>query len=249
MNTAWVIGPLIAGYIASKFNIRFVFMLASIFVFIAFLVFLVSRIKDTNIKKKVDNNITKNFIDFFKDRDRVVAYMLRGGISLWWILPYLFMPLFMIRNGLNALWVGYFLFAIPIPLILFEYKFGKLASKIGFKKIFNMGYLIPCIITLICFFVTDIYVILSLLVLASVGLAMLEPTTEAYFFNILKGKQDLRFYGPYNTTININHLIAKILPATLLIFLPFKFIFLLFSLFMFLFFLLSFKVKNIIEKR
>ncbi len=56
------------------------------------------------------------------------------------------------------------------------------------------------------------------------------------------------FYGPYNTRINVNNFIGKMLPAVLLLFLPFKFIFLLFSLFMFIMFLLCFKVKDIIEK-
>ena len=71
-----------------------------------------------------------------------------------------------------------------------------------------------------------------------------KPLREA---NLLKSKEDCRFYGPYNTTIEVNHFIGKILASSLLLFLPFKFIFLLFSLFMFLMFLISCKIKNIIK--
>jgi MFS family permease len=249
LNLAWVVGPLIASYVLITLGMSKVFVLSAIFFFIAFIFFRKSKIKNVNIKKRVDKNVIKNFLVFFKSRERRFAYLLGGGVNLWWVLIYLFMPLFIIRNGLTESWVGYFLFAVAVPLISLEFLFAKLAGKIGFKKIFKIGFIIPCILVFICFFISNIYIILLLLVLASIGLAMLEPTTEAYFFDLLKGKQELRFYGPYNTTISVNKLIGRLLPSFALIFLPFKFIFLLFSLFMFIMFLTSFRIKDVVEKR
>jgi MFS family permease len=247
MNMSWVIGPLIAGYVAEQMGMNKVFILSAIFLFLAFVFFKKSRISDFNVKKRVDKKVLKNFRDFFKNRERTLSYIISGGVNLWWVLIYLFIPLLIIRSGLSKMWVGYFLFAVPIPLILLEYVFAKLAGKIGFKKIFKIGFLIPCILAFICFFVGNIYIVLFLLALASVGMALLEPTTEAYFFDVLKDKEELRFYGPYNTTISVNNLIGRFIPSLFLIFLPFKFIFLIFSAFMFIMFLVSFKVKNILE--
>jgi len=88
---------------------------------------------------------------------------------------------------------------------------------------------------------------MGLLILSSIGLAMLESTTEAYFFDVLKGRGIYRYYGPYNTTIDLNHFVGRLLSATLLLFLPFKFVFLFFSFFMFLFFLISFRIKDVVE--
>lgn len=249
MNIAWVVGPLVAGFVASSFGINWVFILCALFVFFGLVIFRVSVIKDSKGKKKTDKNMFKNFIEFFKDKKRALAYTLGGGVNLWWVLIYLFIPLMIIRSGLGELWIGYFLFGIAVPLILFEYVFSKWAGKHGFKRIFKVGYLIVSILALVCFFVSNIYLILSLLVLASIGMAMLEPTTEAYFFDILKEKEKYRFYGPYNTAIDTGNFIAKIFASCLLIFLPFNFLFLLFGGFMFLFFLLSFKIKDIIEIR
>ena len=56
-------------------------------------------------------------------------------------------------------------------------------------------------------------------------------------------------YGPYNTAIDTGSFIGKIFPSLMLIFLPFKFVFLLFGVFMFLLFLISFKTKNVVELR
>lgn len=249
VNFAWVVGPLIAGYLSEMYGISLIFVLSSIFMFIAFFFSKFSNIKDANIKKKIDNNIVKNFKDFFKDKQRIIAYILSGGVNVWWILIYLFMPMHIIRSGLHVSWLGYFLFAVAVPLVLTECKFANIAGKVGFKKIFKTGFILVSIISLICFFVGNLYVILGLLVLASFGVAMLEPTTEAYFFDILKKKEDeCRFYGPYNTTIDVHSFIAKVCASFILIFFPFKLLFLMFSGFMFAFFLLSYKVKDIIEK-
>jgi len=249
LNVAWVIGPLIAGYVSERYSISLVFMLAAIFAFLSLFLFKISNIKDSNIKKKADYGIMRNFFAFFKNKNRTLAYILGGGVNLWWSLVFIFIPLFMIRNNLNKIWVGWFLFGTAVPLILFEYFFGKLAGKIGFKKIFKIGFLIPAVLSLVCFFIGNIFIILALLILASIGLAMLEPTTEAYFFDVLKGKQSLRFYGPYNTAISVNAFIGRFAPSILLIFFPFKFIFLLFAGFMFLMVLVSFFIKDVIESR
>ncbi len=247
MNVAWVVGPLIAGFIAAEFGINWVFVFSALFLFFGLVIFRALRIKDSDGKKKVDGNVLKNFVDFFKNKERVLAYILGGGVNFWWSLIYLFIPLMIIRSGLGDLWIGYFLFGVAVPLILFEYIFARWAGEHGFKKMFKMGYFFVSVVAFVCFFVSNIYVVLSLLVLASVGMAMLESTTEAYFFDILKRKEKYRFYGPYNTAIDVGGFMGKIISSLLLVILPFRFIFLFFGLFMFFLFLLSFKVKDIIE--
>ncbi|MBU4308752.1 MAG: MFS transporter [Nanoarchaeota archaeon] len=249
MNLAWVIGPLIAGYLANAYGINLIFLVSAIFVFLSALAFKVSKINDVNIKKKLDKNIFKNTKEFFKNKNRVLSYFISGAVNCWWVLIYLFMPMHIIRTGLNNLWIGYFLFAVAVPLVLFEYKFSKLAGKKGFRKIFKTGFGILALISLFCFFISNIYLVLLLLALASIGMAMLESTTEAYFFDIINKKQECKYYGPYNTGIDVCQFIGKILASVVLIFLPFNYIFLLFGALMFLMFLLSFKIKNVIENR
>ena len=125
-----------------------------------------------------------------------------------------------------------------------------MAGKYGPKKFFLIGYSIATITSLIAFFISSPYAVLGILVFASVGFAMLEPTSEAYFFDILKNKKDEnRFYGPYNTAIETGLIFGKITPAILLFFLPFKYVFLLFTGFMFFFFIISLKTKNVAEAK
>lgn len=248
-NIAWVIGPLLAGYLAAQFGEKHIFIFSAVFIAAALIFFRFARIKDDNVKKKVDKHLLKNFVEFFGSKERTTAYFLGGGIYIWWTLIYLFMPLQIIRAGLDDLWIGYFLFAVAVPLIIFEYAFSKLAGRQGFRKMFQISYFGLTAISVVCFFVGSIYVTMALLILGGVCLSMLEPTTEAYFFDILKGKEKYRFYGPYNTAIDAGGLIGRLPVAILLIFLPFKFVFLMVGLFMFLLFLLSFRVKKIVEEK
>ena len=246
-NIAFFIGPLIAGFIASKFSVNFVFVFSAFFLFLSFSLFKIFKVNDSHITKKIDGKIFKNFIAFFKSKNRIYAYFISGGVNLWWVLIYLFMPLIMIRKGLDEIWIGYFLFAVVVPLILFEYAFSKSAGKSGFKRLFFAGYGIAGVCAFIAFFLGDIYFIMGIMVFASIGIAMIEPTSEAYFFDILKKGEDNRFYGPYNTTIDVNNFIGKILSSVLLIFLPFNYIFILFAFMMFFMSFLSLKTKKIVE--
>ena len=249
-NVAWLIGPLIVSLILLDFGHSVVFLSSALLLFLAFLLFKISRIKDDNVVKKVDTNVFKNFLEFFKSKDRVISYLIGAGVTTWWALIYLYMPLFIIDHGLKEYWIGIFLFACALPLILFEYPFSKMAGKYGPKKFFLIGYSIATITSLIAFFISSPYAVLGILVFASVGFAMLEPTSEAYFFDILKNKKDEnRFYGPYNTAIETGLIFGKITPAILLFFLPFKYVFLLFTGFMFFFFIISLKTKNVAEAK
>lgn len=249
-NIAWLIGPLFAGFISQIYGIPIIFVLGSLFILISLFVFHVSKINDGNIKKKVDGNPFLNFKDYFKSKDRRNAYIVGGGVNFWLILIYLYMPIYILRSGLNELWIGYFLFAVSIPIVLLEYSSSKIAGKIGFKKMFKIGYLLLSLVALSCFFISNLYVIMGLLVIGSIGISIIEPTTEAYFFDTLKKKEDeSRFYGPYNTTIDTSYFIGNILAGTILLFFDFKFVFIFFSISMFIYFLICHRLREIVESK
>ncbi len=248
-NMGWLAGPPVAGYIASRFNFKGVFFSAAFILIISLILFVRFKIKDHRKTKHVDENVLKNFIDFFKSKDRVVAYLLGGGGNFWWVLIYLFMPLYITRQGFGIFGLSMFFMAMLLPAVLFAYPFAKLASKIGHKKIFIAGYAILGISALICFFLNNIYLIFVFLFIANIGISMLESTTEAYFFDISTNEEAYRFFAPFNTGIDLNHLVAKFLSSLLLIFLPFKFVFLFFGIFMIGFCILASWTRNIIEAR
>lgn len=249
LNLAWFVAPITAGFIASKYGIKEIFLFAvAILIFSAFL-FKKFKIEDKRKNKKIDRHPIKQFCNFFRDKKRIHAYFLSGGVNLWWSLIYIYIPLYIYNSGLKESLVGYFLGAVTMPLILGEYFFGKLAGKKGFKNIFFIGYIIPSLAAFLIFFIPNIYLILAVLVLASIGMAMLESTTEAYFFDVITIKERDRFYGPYNTAIELNSFLGSAIPAVILLFLPFRSIFIFFGAAMLTLAITSLKIKEFIESK
>ena len=64
VNVAFVIEPLLAGYIADRNGINNVFILSAIFVFLAFFILRLEKIEDNRKQKKVHKDLFKNFFSF-----------------------------------------------------------------------------------------------------------------------------------------------------------------------------------------
>jgi MFS family permease len=248
-NFAWLIGPIIAGFFSERLGIENIFLIGAGFMLFSFLLLRTFGIKDNRKQKKADNNFLKIIKSYFKNKNLRKIYFISGGISFWWAFIFTYIPIMIIESGKSPVIVGYFLSAVILPLVLFEFQFGKIAGKKGAKKMFFIGYLLLFAIPLICFFLNNLYIILILLALGSIGVAMLEPTTEAYFFDIIKKKQKDKYYGVYNTTMDVHYALSLFAVALLIYFLPFKYSFLIISLGMGVFTLLSLRIKNVVESR
>ena len=248
-NSAWLVGPLIAGYVASKFGFESVFFLTTLFIVLSLFSFRLFRLKDGRITKKVDKNILQLIAGFFRRRELVLTYALSMAVTFWWSFIYVYMPIYIVDNGYGEVFLGIFLAAITAPLILFEYLFGKMAGKRGFKKLFFAGFFSLGIFALAGFFVSNIYILCGILVLASISVAMLEPTTEAYFLDLVRKKDRDRYYGIYTTSVNLGSLLGALPAAGLLLVLPFKSLFMLYGIPMIILAFLALKIKDSYEFR
>ncbi len=249
LNLAWFVGPLIAGYLANVYGFNSVFFLASVLVLISIFLFNFFKIKDKRKTKHVETNIPKLIADFFKDKNRVAIYVLSLSIPFWWTFIYVYMPLYVISNGLSDFELGLFISGITIPLIFGDYIFAKIAGRRGFKKLFFTGFMGLGILAISLFFIPNIYFILGLLILAGIFVSMIEPTTEAYFMDIVKEEERDQYYGIYATSSQLGGLIGALFAAVLLAFLPFKSLFLLFGMPMIVLAFLALKIKDSYEFR
>ena len=244
LNLGWILGPLIGGFLMSRFGFNMVFFVSSFIVLFTLILFYLSNTKVRNFNNQEKDNIFVNVLEFFRDKERRKIYFLTSGVSNWWIFIYLFIPLYIVDRGLDVRWVGYFLLAVAVPLIILEYWFSEITSKYGFKKIFALGFLFVSIISFLGFFINSIFLLMGILVLASVGMAMVEPTTESYFLKIENKKQMNRFYGPFSTSRDGGQFIGKVISSLILAFLSFKFLFIFYGLVMLLMFFVSLKIRN-----
>lgn len=246
-NSAWLVGPVLAGYLASRFGFRGVFAFSFALVILSILVFRFFKVHDGRVTRNVDRHPLKLVSGFFRDKDRVLTYVLTLAIAFWWAFIYIYIPLYIVNSGKGSLVLGAFLAAVTVPLVLFEFLFGRFAGKKGFKKLFFVGFASLGIISVTCFFIHGFYLTLALLVVASVSVAMIEPTTQAYFLDIISEDDRDRYFGIYSTSVGVGTLLGSLPAAILLTFLSFKYLFFIFGIPMIILAFFALKIKDSYE--
>lgn len=247
-NIAWFLGPILAGFILLEYGFNIVFYSASLFMMITLILFFKIKIKknsNKNLKKTYKKKSYKFLIkNFIKKKQTHLPYLMSAGVSLWWGFIFVYMPLFIIESKLGKEYIGLFIGFSQLPLILLEYYAGKKSNKIGFKKLFNLGFFGVSILAFLCFIINDIIIKLCLLILASFFMALIEPLRYSFIFSKIKKSDEEEIIPLFSSSLELGSFIGKISIAILLIFLSNKYSYLLISIFMFIFFLISLKIKN-----
>ena len=244
-NLGWLIGPLIASYLLIYLKVSNLFLVSGIFFFITLIFFLIFKIKNIEKeRKKIDINIFKNLRSFIKKKNLRINYLVTMGISLWWGFVYIYVPLFMLDNGLTGKDIGIFLALIIIPLAIFEYPIGKLSGKIGTKTFLVFGFIGLTIASLILFVLNNIYIQLLIIIIASIFAACIEPTQETFFFNRIKKNDEEKLYPIFTTSWHSGSFIGKILVAGVLLFLANNYAYLAIGLLMGILAILAMRIKE-----
>ena len=110
---------------------------------------------------------------------------------------------------------------------------------------FIIGNIIPAVTLFSCFFIENIFIKLLLLVLGSIGIAMTESSSEAYFFLIAPKRHIEKTYSVYNTALDVFSFIGKVFVAAILLFFAFKFAFIFLALIFLIFALISSIMKPV----
>lgn len=250
-NTAWLVGPILAGYIAAFISNGSVFIYSAILYFISFILLNEFGIKP---KEKHDGNVHKNIISnissFLKKEGMIPLYIITGGIYVWWFLIYTLVPLFIQSAGLDETVIGYFFFLVIIPALLLEYPFGKIVDKKqNYRSFFRVGYIILAISALFAGISGNIYLSLLFLIFGSIGTSMIEPLSDAYFFKIVKKKEQDRFYAPYCSCVHLFSFLGGTLMSTILLKYSQKEVFFIIAVIMILLSISSFKIKTFSKSR
>jgi MFS family permease len=217
MNIGWLLGPLLSGYLANTYSMNVVFVLASIC--------LLGGVYNLTFSEKLEEKkITKktkpffyNLKSFFQQKKLIYSYLLSGGLEAWYVLPYIFMPIIILKEGYDFNTIGIFLFAFATPLVIMQY-WLKSKKNISTKKLMVTGYFIMALASLGAVLAPHTIIILICFVLAGFGTGLLEPTTESYFFMITDIKQERDYYGTFMTSKIVGSFTGRIIIASILLF-------------------------------
>lgn len=179
-----VVAPLIGGFLADYFFIKFPFFV-SIIIF-AFLLVLLFDKKEFHFKKihRKDLNLISDLKYFLSFKQLRLMGLLGMCAHATQPVPLLFLPLFIISDlGQPYSLVGLALFLLGVTHLLQTY-FGKLCDKYESYKLVNLGLVIYAAGLISFFFINNIVVLFIVLFLMGTGSAMWNVSAWTLMSNI-----------------------------------------------------------------
>ncbi len=227
INLGWVFAPLASGIVIKYFGYSQMYLLAAIFMFIAFLYVLgpIRKLKDLEFKPVPIKQTIKRI---FKNKDIRKIYLANFMLQFFYSWMVVYMPIYL-NQHLGFSWdkIGIIFMIMLLPFVLIEYPLGKISDRIGEKKFLALGFIIAGLATAIVSFLSSPSLIMIgiILFITRVGAATIEVMTESYFFRHINA-QDSDLIGFFRNSFPLAYVIGPLLATIFFIFFPFKYIFL-----------------------
>lgn len=227
-NIAWVISPIMTGFVLTNGDYWKVYTLAILLVLPA--IYLLYRnfrnFKDPKYEKVV-------FLDTLKiltKRKNVLKIFISNFILIFffsWMVIYT--PIYLHEHiGFSWGTIGIIFTIMLLPFALLEMPLGRLADKkFGEKEILSVGFIIMAVFTGILAFLTTTNPAIwaMLLFITRVGASMVEIMTETYFFKKIQS-DDTNLMGLFRIIRPLAYVAGPLVASILLIFMNFNYLFL-----------------------
>ncbi|HII14800.1 MAG TPA: MFS transporter [Nanoarchaeota archaeon] len=211
INIVWVAFPLAGGFLAKNYSIKANFLAAAIFALLAMLILMVIKPREHNNAFETHDHFLTSFRHYFANRNLAIIYLLAVGLATWFTAIYTYSPLFMAEHNANAATIGIALALFAAPLILLDFIAGFLADKFGYRRFLAAGFLIMAAVMFFAAFMQGLYIFIALMVFGCIGVALVEPLHEAYFFKITPKSNEAGFYPIFRTAIEVGYMFAPLL--------------------------------------
>ncbi len=232
LNTPAILGALLSGLLLVHAEFYKVYFASALFLLPLLIILLTSfrKFKDPHYKKV---NVLQA-IDRF-EHNRLVRDIFIDNIVLqfFYALMTIYLPVYLNRVvGLSLGQIGLIFSIALLPFILLQIPIGKLADKKYGEKEFLIGsFILMSFATISISFITteSIIVWIFILLLTRIGAAIVEISTESYFFKHVE-KTDADMIGLFRMAHAIAFSSMPLLGVASLIFLPIQYIFIAFGI-------------------
>lgn len=219
-NSAWILGPLLAGMIIADSGYKGVYITAFGLLFPVFYLIYrnFSKFKDPHYPKI---SLTKAIAVLLNDRDLSKLTFVNIVLQTFYSWMTIYTPIYLYKHiGFNWTEISIIFTIMLVPFVLIETPLGKLADKkYGEKEIMAIGYIIMGISTIILSFITvkSLALWAIVLFLTRIGAASAEAMIETYFFKKVDVK-DSEILSMFRITRPLSFFIAPLITVTGLMF-------------------------------
>ncbi len=222
INLGWLIGPLLAGYVARFLSIEAVFLVIS-GLFALALAYLWRLHLDAHPALTPGGEVEHgheaiaSLVAFLRRPRLRRVFVLAVGLEVWWIISSIYVPLAVIDLGYGPDIVGWVVTGGIVPLVLLEVWVGRRAQERGTRPYLIAGFLIlgwgAASFPLLGF---SPALLLFMFAAVNIGAALIEPLTDAYFFEVATLDEATRFFGIYNASAPMAGLLGPLVGAVVL---------------------------------
>jgi len=222
INLGWLVGPLLAGYVARFISVEAVFLAIS-GLFAVALAYLWRLHLDGHPALTTEGEVEhgheaiEGVVEFLQRPRLRRVFVLAVGLELWWVVSSIYVPLAVINLGFGADIVGWVVTGGVVPLVLLEVWVGRQAQRRGTRPYLIVGFLIlglgAASFPLLGF---NTSLLLFMFAAVNVGAALIEPLTDAYFFEVATLEEASRFFGIYNASAPMAGLVGPLVGGVVL---------------------------------
>lgn len=248
MSLAAVGGPLALSLLVGDDSSRLFlpyFVSAFIFSFFFLLVLIHFRTFHDPLYKEIQ--VLKTISSFWKNFDLRIVFLAHFTLQVFFSWMTIYFPLYLANEvGLSWQAIGSIIAFGLLAYVIVEYPVGILADRyLGEKEMMIVGFVILTVASSWISFMAGVSLLfwMILMFISRVGASLVEVTTESYFFKHTRGG-DANIIGFFRLTRPLAMVVGSLLGSVALLFLPFKFIFIILGLTMVLGVLCASRLKD-----
>jgi len=234
MSVAGASGPLLVALIVgdNDANLTQTYLLAS-FVGLLFLALVLIHFRHFHDPAYKEVRIMRTLRTFYESAALRTGFLTHFSLQMFFAWTIIYMPLYLATEiGLHWDKIGTILGVGLLAYVFFEWPIGWLAdNRWGEKEMMAVGFLIlATTVGAIAFMsTTSIWPWIALMFVNRIGAALIEVTTESYFFKHTKGT-DANLISFFRLTRPLGLIVGSLIGSAALLYLPFNLIFIVFAL-------------------
>lgn len=233
MSVAGASGPFIVGLLVGENDSNlFRTYLAATAVTVVFISLVLIHFKHFHDPDYKEVRVMRTLRSFFESAALRNGFLTHLSLQMFFAWTVIYMPLYLATEiGLNWDKIGFIFGAGLLAYVFFEWPIGWVAdNRWGEKELMAGGFLILAI-TLAAFAfmtTTSVWPWVALMFVNRIGAALIEVTTESYFFKHTKGT-DANLISFFRLTRPLGLVIGSLIGSAALLFLPFNLVFIVFA--------------------
>ncbi len=233
-NLAWLVSPVLSGYIISVYGHASIYIVASVLALLMLSRFFIARFPASRKYLKISFFKAIKHLNGNKNIRAIVG--VNFLLQFFYAIMVIYTPIYLIDHiGFDWETLGIIFTIMLLPFILLGIPVGKIIDKgVSEKKLITVGFIVMALATFCLLLIQTKTIILWAIILFTTrfGAALVETASEIYFFKRSE-VTDTDILSIFRDMSPFAYIVAPITATLLLLIFPFKVLFILITILMF----------------